>query len=89
MAEKKPKQQAVQIRLSTAAIVGGKYFAAGSVLPFEKEADVPENLRPHILTGEPEDGALGGRTASFQPNTVYQLPAAAEWAAPSCARPRR
>jgi hypothetical protein len=73
MAEKKPKQQAVQIRLSTAAIVDGKYFAAGTVLPFEKEADVPPNLKEHILTGEPEDGALGEPTASFQPNTLYQL----------------
>ena len=73
MTEKKPKQQAVQIRLSTAAIIGGKYFAVGSVLPFEKEADVPPNLKEYILTGEPEDDALGPETASFQPNTVYQL----------------
>jgi hypothetical protein len=49
----KPEQPPAEpIRLSTGAIVDGRYFAAGSVLPFTKEADVPENLRPYIATEE-------------------------------------
>ena len=47
-----PKQPpAAEIRLSTACIIAGTYYRAGEVLPFAREEDLPENLRP--LVGVP------------------------------------
>jgi hypothetical protein len=40
--------------LSTGAIIDGVYFAAGQTLPYTAEHEVPENLRPHILTDADE-----------------------------------
>jgi hypothetical protein len=56
------------IRLSSAAIVDGKYFPPGAALPYTAESEVPPNLRPLIGTGAEEP--------PFDPaeRNIYDLP---------------
>jgi hypothetical protein len=42
------------IRLSTNTIWEGKFFNAGEPLPVASVEDLTENLRPLVVTGEPE-----------------------------------
>ena len=60
------------IRLSENTIWEGKFYVAGDPLPFERAEDLPENLRPLVVTGEPEEPDDQPRGA-FQLNTAYQV----------------
>ena len=63
------------VRISTNTIINGKFYKRGEPLPFERAEDVPENLKPLLVTcedpqqGEEPEGARG----SFQLNTAYEV----------------
>ena len=49
---KPPEKPAEPVVLSTNCIVDGKFVPAGEPVPFEREEDLPENLRPLVATGD-------------------------------------
>ena len=70
---KQPESPA-PIRISTNAIIRNKFNNRGEPLPFERVEDLPPNLRPLVVTGEPEEDEepIGAR-GSFQLNTPYEV----------------
>jgi hypothetical protein len=49
----KPLEKSAEpIRLTTAAVIDGVYFAAGQTLPYEREEDLPPNLKGLVATGQ-------------------------------------
>lgn len=61
------------IRISTNTIIGNRFFYAYEPLPFARVEDLPENLRPLVVTGEPEAEGPNEPCGAFQLNTRYQL----------------
>ena len=70
----KPTEPPAVIRISTNTIVDGKFYKVGEPLPFTKVEDLPPNLRPLVVTGEPEeDEEPAGARGAFQMNTLYEV----------------
>lgn len=62
------------ITLSTNTILGNKFYNRGDPLPVERVEDLPEQLRPLVVTGEPEaDQEPGEVHGSYDLNTVYRV----------------
>ena len=62
------------VRISTNTIINGKFYKRGEPLPFTKVEDLPPNLRPLVVTNEPEeDEEPEGARGSFQMNTLYEV----------------
>jgi hypothetical protein len=59
------------VRISDNTIIDGKFYARGEALPFDRAEDLPENLRPLVVTGEPEAEEPSQPRGSFQLNTPY------------------
>ena len=73
-----PKQQATEpprpIRLTCNTILENRFFNRGEVLPITNIADLPENLKPYVVTdesAEPEEENCP--RGSFQLNTIYEV----------------
>ena len=62
-----PEQPTTTLMLSVNAIIGGKFYGAGTPLPFTDENDLPASLKPFRATGE---------EPSTQPveRNIYDLP---------------
>ncbi len=52
---KQAEPPAAPIRISTNTILNGRFINAGEPLPVERIEDLPEPLRPLVVTGEPEE----------------------------------
>ena len=50
----KPPEPPAEIRLTTACIISGQYYAAGETLPFQSESELPPNLQGLTATGDEE-----------------------------------
>jgi hypothetical protein len=61
------------IRLTTNTIWEGKFYAAGEPLPVASVEELTDNLKPLVITGEPEAEEPNEARGSFQLNTVYEL----------------
>jgi hypothetical protein len=62
------------VRISTNTIINGKFYKRGEPLPFTKAEDLPPNLRPLVVTNEPEEAEEPNEpTGAFQLNTLYQV----------------
>ena len=65
---------AAPIRISDNTIIDGKFFCRGTPLPYASVTDMPEILRPLVVTGEPEeDEEPAGARGAFQTNTLYEV----------------
>ena len=66
---------AAAIRISTNTILNGRFFNAGEPLPVERIEDLPENLRPLVVTGEPEAEAEEPNKprGSFETGVIYEM----------------
>ena len=45
-------EQPSPLVLGANAIINGQFYAAGSAVPYASEADLPENLKPFVATGD-------------------------------------
>jgi hypothetical protein len=70
---KQPTEPAAPIRISTNTIWEGKFYTAGEPLPFERIADLPENLQPLVVTSEPEAEEPNEPRGSFQTGVIYEM----------------
>jgi hypothetical protein len=73
MPKPKPPEPPAVIRISANTILDGKFYKRGEPLPFSKVEDLPPNLKPLVVTGEPEDEEPEGARGSFQLNTPYEV----------------
>jgi hypothetical protein len=60
-------EQPSPLVLSANAIINGQFYAAGSAVPYASEADLPENLKPFVATGD---------ETPFKPSerNIYDMP---------------
>jgi hypothetical protein len=61
------------IRISDNTIINGKWYNRGEALPFERAEDLPENLRPLVVTDDPEAEEENAPRGSFELNAIYQI----------------
>jgi hypothetical protein len=61
------------IRISTNTILGNKFFKAYEPLPFARAEDLPENLRPLVVTGEPEPEEPNIPRGNFETGVIYEM----------------
>lgn len=64
--------QTEPLRLSTNCIINGQFVVAGDPLPVAAE-DLPETLKPLVMTGEPEPEEENTPRGSFETGVVYEL----------------
>jgi hypothetical protein len=72
---KQAEPSAAAIRLTTNAIFEGRFYTAGEPLPVASVADLPENLRPLVVTDEPEPEEPNEARGSFQMGVLYETTA--------------
>ena len=70
---KQPKPRPRRLRLSCNTILDGRFINAGDRLPVERGADLPEVLRPLVVTGEPEPEEPNEAGGFFDLNTPYRV----------------
>jgi hypothetical protein len=63
---------ATPIRISTNTIIDGKFYLRGEPLPFSRAEDLPDNLKPLVVT-EPEAEEENEPCGAFELNTAYTL----------------
>ena len=70
-----PKQEPpAVIRISDNTIIGNRFYVRGEALPFASVEDLPPNLRPLVVTGEPEEAEEPpGPRGSFVLNEIYEV----------------
>jgi hypothetical protein len=72
----KPEPPAV-IRISTNCIVNNRFYKVGEALPFENIDDLPPNLKPLVVSGEPgepdEEPEADEPRSSFRLNEIYRV----------------
>ena len=61
------------VRIRTNTILGNRFFNAGEPLPVASVEDLPENLRPLVVTSEPEAEEPNEPRGNFQLNTIYEV----------------
>jgi hypothetical protein len=61
------------ISISTNTIIGNKFYTAGEPLPFARVEDLPENLRPLVVSNEPEPEEPNVARANFQTGVLYEV----------------
>jgi hypothetical protein len=61
------------IRISTNTILEGKFYTAGEPLPFACVADMPDNLRPLVVTEPEAEEEPNEPRGSFQTGVIYEM----------------
>jgi hypothetical protein len=61
------------IRLSDNTIWEGKFYNAGEVLPVSSVEELTPNLRPLVVTGEPEPEEPNVARGSYQTGIIYEM----------------
>jgi hypothetical protein len=62
------------IRISDNTIIDGKFYVRGTPLPYASVADMPEILKPLVVTGEPEeDEGPDVARGAFELNRLYAV----------------
>jgi hypothetical protein len=61
------------VRISTNTILGNRFFNAYEPLPVASVEDLPENLRPLVVTSEPEAEEPNVARGSFQTGVIYEM----------------
>ena len=62
------------IRISDNTIIDGKFYVRGEPLPFTRVEDLPPNLQPLVVTGEPEEPEEPNvARGSYQTGIVYEM----------------
>jgi hypothetical protein len=69
----KPAATPAIVRISTNTIIGNRFFNAYEPLPVERADDLPENLRPLVVTDEPDQEPDDEPRGGFQLNTPYRV----------------
>ena len=73
MAKPTTEPTAEPIRISTNTILNGKFYTAGDPLPVERAEDLPEILRPLVVSRELEPEEPGEARANFQMGEIYRV----------------
>ena len=67
------QQEPIPITLSVNTLLDGKFIPAGDPLPVSSSDDLPESLKPFVVTSDDEPEAEEEGTANYQLNVVYQV----------------
>ena len=89
---KPPEKYTDAVKLKTAAIINGAYYAAFEPLPFQSEHELPPNLRPLVVTDADAEGPPPfnpserniygpgpGGAAVHEPGVVFQPLSGGQW----------
>ncbi len=70
---KKATEPPAVIRISTNTIIGNKFYVMDDPLPFARVEDLPENLRPLVVSDELEPEEPNRPRGNFQLGEVYEM----------------